>query len=326
MIPVKRLRIFVALMIAILGFTAAVRAELVEAIVATVGSDVILRSEIMSEVGPLVQELQATATSEEQFNRDFNQVVQQTLDSSIERILLHREAEKAGMTVPEDMVESWIERYRNQFDSEEAFRTQLTASGESLSDTRRQVRRQIMATSMSQEMRKNFEKEVVVSESEIAQFYEDNKPQYKHPDRVRLRRIFLGAGTDAAERARIAARLSSLREEIDLGADFIELAQAYSEGPEAETGGLVGWVLRGDLVTALDTATFALAEGAVSAPIETQFGFTLLMAEEKVAAGVTPLDEVRPDIVPVLRRSLGGERYTKWLADLRKRSRVREFL
>lgn len=319
-------RLFLGAIVFVGGIVPAARAELIEAIVATVGSDVILRSEIMAEVEPLVREIQRTATSEEHFNREFNQVVRQTLDSSIERILLHREAEKAGMVVPEEMVEERLDDYRDQYETSEAFWAQLAESGESLRDIRTRVRQQILALSMSREMRQNFEKEVVVSEGEIAQFYSDNEADFSHPGRVLLRRIFLGAGADLDDRARVKARLSSLHEEIALGADFAVLAQTYSEGPEAENGGLVGWVMRGDLVEALDTATFDLPQGGVSDPIATQFGFTLLLAEEKVTTGVTSLEEARQSIVPRLTRARGGERYTKWLSDLRKRSRVRVFL
>ena len=319
-------RFFFTVILSIAGILPAAHAELIEAIVATVGSDVILRSEIMTEVGPLLQQVQATVTSEAQFNREFNKIVSTTLDSAIERILLHREAEKLGMILPEGMVEERLDEERNLYETNEEFLEFIRKTGDSMTDIRDRIRRQILALSMSREMHRTFEEEVLVSESEIAQFYSDNEVDYTHPGRVRLRRIFLGASSDPAERARVKARLASLQEEITLGANFSELAQTYSEGPEAKNGGLVGWVMRGDLVQALDSVTVDLAQGDVSEPVETQFGFTLLLAEEKVAAGVTPLEEARQIIVPVLRRTQGGERYTKWLADLRKRSRVRVFL
>jgi peptidyl-prolyl cis-trans isomerase C len=85
-------------------------------------------------------------------------------------------------------------------------------------------------------------------------------------------------------------------------------------------------VERGDLVEALETPAFALETGELSSVIETEFGFHLLMAEERQAAGVPSLEELRTEIEPRLRERYAEERYRKWMDELRKRSRVRVFL
>jgi parvulin-like peptidyl-prolyl isomerase len=51
----------------------------------------------------------------------------------------------------------------------------------------------------------------------------------------------------------------------------------------------------------------------------------LLKAEEKVEAGQAPFEEVRNEIEPTLRQKYADEKYQKWMAELRKRSRVREY-
>jgi len=183
-----------------------------------------------------------------------------------------------------------------------------------------------MAISVGVQKHRTFEQEAVISEADARQYYQDHQDAFSRPERVKLRRVFLSAGDDAAERARVKARLEAVAEEARLGADFAELAKQYSEGPDAADGGLMGWVSRGDLVPELENAAFALAEGGISEIIETQWGFQLLKVEEKEGAGLASFEEARTDIEPLLRSRYADERYQKWIAELRKRSRVRVFL
>ncbi len=302
------------------------QAETVDAILATVDTEVILRSEIMWEIGPYLNSLQLTATSEAAFNREAEARLRAALDQAVESKILLREALLAGLEVSDEQVEERIEEIRKRYRSNEAFLKVLEEAGEAMGDFRKRVRKQILAISMGMNKRRVFEREAVVSEAEVAQYYQDNKSRFVRPERVRLRRILLAAGSDAQARAQVRARLEQLRGELDAGADFGALAKVYSEGPEAENGGVIGWTVRGDLVEALERSAFALAEGEVSDIVETEFGFHLLKADQKEAAGVPSLEEVRTEIEPELRARYADERYTKWIAELRKRRRVRIFL
>ena len=82
----------------------------------------------------------------------------------------------------------------------------------------------------------------------------------------------------------------------------------------------------GGLVGQLDEAAFTLAEGEVSEVIESNQGFHLLKVDKKEAAGEATLDDVRAIIEPELRRAAAAEKFKKWMADLRKRSRVQLFI
>lgn len=64
------------------------------------------------------------------------------------------------------------------------------------------------------------------------------------------------------------------------GADFEALARARSEDSSAERGGDLGSVGRGMFAPAYEAAAFALAPGAVSAVVETDFGFHVIQRVE----------------------------------------------
>ena len=301
-------------------------ADLVDAVVATVDKEVILHSEIVYSIGSELDNIRATSTSQREYDRRAEKLIRDTLEEAIESKILLREARKFSIEISDEDVEARIDSLRSNFDSEEEFTAALHAAGESLSDLRERTRKQQMARIVSVTKLNSFEDEIIVSEEDILQYYQDHQEEFERPERVRVRRIYLLASQEAEERANARARLERLREEIEAGADFEELAKLHSQGPDAKLGGLIGWQQRGDLNPALDEVAFALPVGGTSAVIETRGGVLLLRVDEREEQSIAPLEEVRMMIEPQIRADAADARYQKWLGDLRKRSRVRIFL
>lgn len=297
--------------------------ETVDQIVATVDTEVILYSDILAEVQPLLQDLEQAATSEAEFRAERDAIIQHVLDQAIERKILYREAVLSGVQISDDQVEERLEKVIENYESPAAFRDALERAGETMSDFREELRKQILAISMGMNKRRQLEEQVSISEAEARQFYQDHKDEFERPERAKVRRIFLAAGKDEAERNKARARLEALAEEVSMGADFAELARAHSEGPDAGDGGLVGWVTRGELVPALEEVVFNLEPGTVSEPVETEFGYHLLLIEERQSAGLASFEEARVEIEPILRAEAADERYQKWITELRQRRGVR---
>ncbi|MEO6349773.1 MAG: peptidylprolyl isomerase [Candidatus Limnocylindrales bacterium] len=91
-------------------------------------------------------------------------------------------------------------------------------------------------------------------------------------------------------------RVAKVKEELaKADADFAALARQYSDGPEAEEGGEVGWVSRTQLSEDIVDKVFELAAGQVSEPLELGEGHYFIKVEEKVTR---PLD---PDQIPDIR-------------------------
>jgi parvulin-like peptidyl-prolyl isomerase len=301
--------VFCLTILAVAGLAVAPAAEVVDAIVATVDTEPILQSDLTSQVAMV--------------EGDPNMALREVLDKAIEQKILYRQALLAGLDVPETTVEERLETIRKNYNTNEEFMKALEDSGETLSDFRDNLRKQIIAVSMGMRKRSEFEKEVVITESDMRQYYQDHQDEFSLPERVQVRRLFLGATKDPADRARVRAQLEALRAELDLGADFGELAKTHSEGPDAAGGGVVGWIQRGDLVPELENEVFKLQPNELSPVIETEWGFHLLRADDREAAGDADYEEVRSQIEPVLRAELARGKYDSWLQELRKRSRVR---
>lgn len=69
-------------------------------------------------------------------------------------------------------------------------------------------------------------------------------------------------------------------EDLNGGADFAELAREKSTGPSGPEGGLLGWFGAGAMVPEFEEAVVALEDGAVSAPVQTQFGWHVIKRNE----------------------------------------------
>lgn len=315
--------VVIALLLA--AVTRPVHAELVDAVAATVDKEVILYSDLMLAVGNELDKLRQSATSQQEYNQRANQLLKDALDQAIENRLLLREARKFPQFAVDDQdLDAYMKKIRERYANEEAFVKEVG----SVSEFRERQRELLQAQRMAYVRRQNFEDEVVVTDQDIAQYYEDHKEDFEHPERVYVRQIFLRVNPPGDEQARQTAhaKLEVLRDEIEAGADFADLAKVHSEGPSAQEGGAIGWQRPGDLIEPLDNAVFSLSEGAVSQVIDSPRGVHLLKVDKREDAGAVPLDEVRLQIEPILRQQAAQERYETWLNDLRKRSRVRIFL
>lgn len=298
----------------------------IDGVVATVDDEVILISDIREEVAPLLADLRSQGLSQAELQSEIENVTRKALDRYIERLLLYRRAINLGLQVDEKEIDARIEKIKKRYGSSEEFNKLLKESGETFSEFRERVKQQLIALSFASQKRKEFEKEITISEPEILKYYNEHPEEFSHPQRSLVRRIFLSASKNPSERESVKRRIYEIYEKIQNGADFKELASTVSEGPEVEQNGLIGWVAKGDLIKELEEFVERASPGEVSAPIETEWGFHILKVEEKQEAGVIPYEQAKIIIEPKLKESYVNERYQKWIDELKKGARIRVFL
>ena len=116
-------------------------------------------------------------------------------------------------------------------------------------------------------------------------------------------------------------RMIQLKERLDNGANFAELARLHSEDGSASKGGDLGWLSPGETVPEFERAMDALKPGETSVPVKSPFGWHLIQVLERRSEDVSKERQTlmaRQEI----RARKADEAYENWLRQLRDQAFV----
>jgi len=116
-------------------------------------------------------------------------------------------------------------------------------------------------------------------------------------------------------------RLTSLKERLDNGGSFEELARSNSQDLSAAKGGDLGWLYPGDTVPEFEKVMNALQPGQVSEPVQSPFGWHLIQVVERRVEDVST-ERQRAAARMALRERKAEEVYQDWVRQLRDRAYV----
>jgi peptidyl-prolyl cis-trans isomerase SurA len=116
-------------------------------------------------------------------------------------------------------------------------------------------------------------------------------------------------------------KLVTLKERLDNGGDFAELARLYSNDISGAQGGDLGWLYQGDTVPEFERAMDALPINAVSQPVQSPFGWHLIQVLERKTDEASS-DRQRLIARQALRDRKSEEAYEDWLRQMRDRAYV----
>lgn len=156
-----------------------------------------------------------------------------------------------------------------------------------------------------------FKKHVVdvVTADEVKARYEKEIASLPKQEELHARHILLKTEDEA--KAVIA--------ELDAGKNFIELAKEKSADPNKSEGGDLGYFGKGRMVPEFEEAAFAMDKGAYSkAPVKSQFGFHVILVEDKRIAPPPPFEQVEPQVRQLVMR----DKYVELLSKAKDESKV----
>lgn len=104
---------------------------------------------------------------------------------------------------------------------------------------------------------------------------------------------------------------NALIQELEGGADFAELAREKSTGPSGPNGGELGWFGTGMMVAPFEAAVVEMEVGAVSAPVETQFGWHVIKLNDTRLPEAPTLESVRDRLASGIWEARVRERVTE---------------
>jgi peptidyl-prolyl cis-trans isomerase SurA len=117
------------------------------------------------------------------------------------------------------------------------------------------------------------------------------------------------------------AKIDRIKDRLDRGGKFDEVARLNSEDVSASKGGDLGWVSPGATVPEFEQAMAKLEINGISAPIRTSFGWHIIQVLERRKEDVT-LEKSREAARQALRARKSDDSYQDWLRQLRDRAYV----
>lgn len=246
----------------------------VDGVVAVVGGDIILKSDI---------DEQYDVFNRQNFGENISHcgVFEELL---FQKLLIHH-AEIDSVTVGEDEVESNMDRRIEQLIQQMGDQKKLEEFyGKSVVEIKEEMRILIREQLTAQRMQMTVVEGIEVTPSEVREFYE-RLPEDSIPlinAEVELRQIVKYPEISKEAQQEVIDKLIGLKDRIENGTSFSSMAILYSEDPGSnKKGGEYKAIQRGVFVKEFEAIAFNLKKGQISDPFKTEFGYHIVQLLEK---------------------------------------------
>lgn len=172
-----------------------------------------------------------------------------------------------------------------------------------------EIKRQLLVQEL---IKREIVDKVEVTDEEIEEEYTSNPSLYTEPERVKAKHIMTSTKEKAEE----------VLQELQSGRPFEEVAKEKSESPDAQQGGEMGYLKKGDLEPDLEKVLFDLAPGKFSDIVETGYGFHIFLVEEHIDPRLKELGEVKGEISSRLLPRKQQEAFEKLIEELKNQAEI----
>jgi parvulin-like peptidyl-prolyl isomerase len=223
----------------------------------------------------------------------------------VEEMIILRRADELGIDISTQELDEAVRDFQKDY-PETGFEYQFLKQAISFEAWKERLKKRLLIEKVT---RKELLEEVSVTPQEIGDYYNEHWKEWSHGEEIRARHILLSSEDQAKDILKL----------LKNGDDFATLARAHSVAPEAQDGGDMGYVVRGQLPEALEGPLFDLKQGAVSRVVKTSYGFHIFQVIEKRETSKPKLEECIERIKQAIQKERLGAAYAPWLAKLRSR-------
>jgi parvulin-like peptidyl-prolyl isomerase len=292
-------------------------AATVNKVVAVVNDEVITQQDVDQLLSVLYAQYSQEYKGDELLQK-MEQIKKDILNQIIEDKLVLSRAKELGIKVTESEVNEKLDYVRKGFLSEEEFYNTLETQGITVGNLKERYKDQIM---MKKLVDNEVKTRISVLPSETSDYYEKHRNQFKEGDKYRVKNILVKAKDDVTfELAKV--EIDNVYDKLKEGVDFDSLAMQYSQGPNAENGGDMGYIEKGQMLEALDKAIFNLKPGEFSEPVKSEIGYHIFKLEDIKYGRQASLEEVQKDIQTILFQDKFKARVNEWLLGLKKKAYI----
>ncbi len=275
--------------------------------------------------------------------KEMSQFSHQALSRLVDQELIYQQARKKNIRIDPKLLEKRVQEVRDQFPSDQLFRTALDIQGLTMDLLKTKFEKQMVEEKI---IRQEVVPRVKVGDKEVEAFYRKNLDQFRTLEQYETHHIFTAAlqpGVhdspikDEAARKKAkrlnalvdqdaAKKIKALHRQLQAGAVFATLAREQSEDNETgQKGGSWGAVDLNELPEVLAQALRGLKQNEISEPVRSPYGYHILKWTQRIPAGHQPLSEVKTDILNALLREKTLSEHRKMVSQMRKQADIRLF-
>jgi peptidyl-prolyl cis-trans isomerase SurA len=250
--------------------------EIIDQVVAIVGENPILYSEIQGQKLQLLQQGMELDAEMDCYLID---------EFMIQQLLIHQ-AEIDSIEVTEDMVKVELNQ-RIQYFSAQVGGTEALEEfyGKSIEEIKEEFFEQIEDKMKAQKMQQEITGNIIATPKEVQKFF-NNIPLDSIPfinSKVKISQLVMAPKINYSQKTSTKNKLQSIKRRIlSNEISFSVAAEFYSDDPGSKSnGGNFGWVSRGDFVPEFDAIAYSIPLNKISEVFESPFGFHILKIEKR---------------------------------------------
>lgn len=241
-------------------------------------------------------------------NRLEGQAGKTMLQQMVDTAIVLQYGKQQNITVTDAEIQTQLNQLEARFPAGQ-FEQILSQQGLTLDDAKNIERVQLI-------IKKAVDKQITITDAQIADFYNKNRSTYSTPPQVRARHILVKTKPEA----------EAIEAQLAKGADFATLAKKFSTDPGSkDAGGELGWFQATQMVKPFSDEAFSLNVGQISPPINTPFGWHIIQVEGKRPAHQSSLAEASPKIRDMLMQQQEAAQGGPFIQQLRAKANVQVF-
>jgi peptidyl-prolyl cis-trans isomerase SurA len=299
------------------------QATIVERVVAVVGDKAILLSDLQGRAKPFQLQISRNVQEGASRNAALSQLYRQLIEKLVDEELQGREAARSNITVTSEEIEKALEysAKQNEVTVQQLFE-EAQRNGLDPAEYRQEMRRQLLDAKM---LNLRVQGRMRISEDDMRSAYRRaaQEERKKLAFRAAWIRFQIPPGGNAAQVARVQATASEVAGRARAGADFGELAKAFSSDPTTrDQGGLLATMQPGELPPEVDSALLAVEPGEVTGPVRFGDAWVVLKLVERSPSQIPEYEQAKPQLQNRVYSEKMGAAQRQWLDSLRKRTHV----
>lgn len=279
---------------------------------AVINETPITRQDLATELDRIKQRFYSNSTMPDQ---QASQIEGEIMEIMIGGELLYQASQKENTQVTDQEIKEQMAKSKKDFPDTDKFKNTFTET-----DIKKKIATEKFIS-------KKFAETTTITDEQGRKYYQTNLADFTRPEQVLVSHILLKVKADASadDKKKAMDKLKSIQKELEKGGDFAALAKKHSEDASAPSGGMMGFVLRGQTEKPFEEAAFSV-DPEKTVIVETKAGLHLIKATDKKPTEVIPYEDVAEKLKNFLKQQEIQKKIDTFIKDERKNGKIELFL